>query len=111
MKSLQGLKSRPLLAKEISDLLANRANLIGIDPGPLLQHIQNGTLRPLAVAANKRLTVLPDVPTVEEAGFPGFQDYVWWGIAAPRNTPAPILDQLNELIRAYLLARRREQQG
>jgi tripartite-type tricarboxylate transporter receptor subunit TctC len=87
-------------APAITDLLANRANLIGIDPGPLLTHIESGALRPLAIAANKRAAALPNVPTVAEAGIPGFEDYVWWGVAAPRNTPMPILDQLNELIRA-----------
>jgi tripartite-type tricarboxylate transporter receptor subunit TctC len=87
-------------APAINDLLANRANLIGIDPGPLMAHIEAGTLRPLAVAASKRLAVLPNVPTVAEAGLAGFEDYVWWGLAAPRNTPEAVLNQLNELMRS-----------
>jgi tripartite-type tricarboxylate transporter receptor subunit TctC len=86
-------------APAINDLLANRANFIGIDPGPLLAHIEAGTLRPLAIAASKRVPALPNVPTVNETGITGFEDYVWWGIAAPRQTPTAILDQLNDLLR------------
>jgi tripartite-type tricarboxylate transporter receptor subunit TctC len=65
----------------------------------LLAHIEAGTLRPLAIAASKRVPALPNVPTVNETGITGFEDYVWWGIAAPRQTPTAILDQLNDLLR------------
>lgn len=87
------------MAPAITDLIAGRGHLIGVDISPILQHIQNGTLRPLAVAAAKRLDVLPDVPTVSEAGFPGYEHYAWWGVFAPRATPVGTMDALNGIVR------------
>lgn len=88
------------MAPAIADLIAGRGHLIGVDISPILQHIQNGTLRALAVAADKRLAALPDVPTASEAGFKGYEHYAWWGLFAPSATPAPIMDTLNKLMRA-----------
>ena len=59
------------------------------------QLIQGGQLRGLAVTSNKRLTNLPNVPTVAESGFTGFEDYTWVGVFVPTGTPAPIVNQLN----------------
>lgn len=70
-----------------------------MDVSPILQHVQNGTLRALAVAADKRLDVLPDVPTASEAGFAGYQHYVWWGVFAPRGTPEATLDAINAVLK------------
>lgn len=87
-------------APAINDLIAGRGQMMAVDPGPLVQHIQNGTLRALAVAADKRLAVLPDVPTANEAGFTGFVHYAWWGAFVPRSTPQPIIDKLNALMQS-----------
>jgi len=86
-------------APAIIDVLAGRVDMIGIDPAPVLQYIQDGSMRALAVAANDRLPILPNVPTTAEAGLNNAQDYVWWGVGAPRNTPVAILDQLNSMLR------------
>jgi len=65
--------------------------------GPLSQ-VKAGKLRVLAVSSAKRIAVLPDVPTLAEAGFPGVEDYTWVGIFLPAGTPAGIVQKLNEAI-------------
>jgi len=57
--------------------------------------IQNGDARPLAVAASKRMTALPDVPTAAEAGLPGYESAAWLALLAPANTDKAIIDRLN----------------
>jgi tripartite-type tricarboxylate transporter receptor subunit TctC len=68
----------------------------------LLPQIQAGKLRALAVASEKRWPELPDVPTLTEAGFPGFPTDIWYGILAPAGTPAPVISRLNGVINARL---------
>ena len=58
-------------------------------------HIKAGKLRPLAVTGSKRSPQLPDVPTMAEAGVPGYEAYVWMGLLAPRGTPPAIVERLN----------------
>ncbi|MCZ0733878.1 Bug family tripartite tricarboxylate transporter substrate binding protein [Phreatobacter sp. AB_2022a] len=67
----------------------------------VLGQIQGGQLRPLAVTANKRSEVLPQVPTVAEVGLAGYEAYGWFAMLAPKNTPAPIIARLHV---AYLKA-------
>lgn len=62
--------------------------------GPLGQ-VRAGKLRPLAVGANTRSPVLPDVPTVAEAGLPEYYSATWYGLMAPRGTPRPIIDRIH----------------
>jgi tripartite-type tricarboxylate transporter receptor subunit TctC len=57
--------------------------------------VKAGKLRPLAVASSKRIASLPDVPTVAEAGLPGFEVVSWQAIFAPAGTPKPIVQRLN----------------
>jgi len=64
--------------------------------------IKSGQLRPLGVGGAKRSPVLPDVPTIAEAGVPGYAAENWWGIVAPAGTPAPIVEILYKRIRAAL---------
>jgi tripartite-type tricarboxylate transporter receptor subunit TctC len=60
------------------------------------QHVQSGKLRALAVSSSKRLEAFPNVPTVAEAGVPGFEVTSWQGIFVPAGTPKPIVDKLHE---------------
>ncbi|HYG42373.1 MAG TPA: tripartite tricarboxylate transporter substrate binding protein [Bordetella sp.] len=60
-----------------------------------LPAIRGQKVHPIAVTSSKRLAVLPDVPTLAEAGLPGFESYNWQGIIAPAGTPAPIIAKLN----------------
>jgi tripartite-type tricarboxylate transporter receptor subunit TctC len=73
--------------------------------GSLIQttsFIRSGKLRALAVSSAARSSILPNVPTISEAGVPGYQTANWWGIAAPRGTPVVVIDRLNQEIKAVL---------
>ena len=65
-------------------------------------HIRSGKLRPLGVTDTRRTALLPDVPTIAEAGVPGYQAANWWGIAVPAGTPQPIIAKLHAAITAVL---------
>ena len=67
-----------------------------------LPHIQSGKFRILGTGGLKRSAILPDVPTIAEAGVPGYEATNWWGILAPAGTPAPIVDRLNKELKALL---------
>jgi tripartite-type tricarboxylate transporter receptor subunit TctC len=76
---------------------------------PVLPQVQGGRLRVLGYAAPERFAGLPDVPTVEEAGVPGYVVRSWNGIAAPARTPRPIVERLNaELNKVLAMAEIRE---
>ena len=88
----------------VADLIAGQVALT-IDGAPVqVPHIKSGKLRALAVAHDKRLAPIPDVPTFAEQGYSGMEVSLWYGIFAPANTPRPIVAKLNaELIRAMAL--------
>jgi len=72
-------------------------------------HISSGRLRPLAVSTLQRSPTLPDIPTMQEAGVGGYEMAGWYGVMAPRGTPAPIIDKLNrEMVRILKLPETRE---
>jgi tripartite-type tricarboxylate transporter receptor subunit TctC len=60
--------------------------------------VRSGKLRALAATSEKRLPDFPDLPTMAEAGLPGYEASTWWGILAPRGTQQSIVTQLNEVI-------------
>jgi tripartite-type tricarboxylate transporter receptor subunit TctC len=61
----------------------------------MAENVKAGQVRALGTSASKRSTVLPDVPTIAEAGVPGYDSTIWLGIMAPAGTPQPIVDKLN----------------
>jgi tripartite-type tricarboxylate transporter receptor subunit TctC len=65
-------------------------------------NIQNGQLRALATGGEKRSPILPDLPTIAEAGVPGYVATNWWGIVAPAGTPQPVVDKLHDTIAGLL---------
>lgn len=67
-----------------------------------IAHIKGGKVRALAVANDKRLQAIPDVPTFKELGYQGMQLNTWFGIAAPKGTPAPVVDRINAAMNAAL---------
>jgi len=86
----------------IADLLGGHID-IGMDSmAPYVALIQEKKLRGLAVAGLQRWPLLPDVPTVAESGFPGFEAAVWYAFLAPTGTPPEILAKLNTAANAYL---------
>jgi tripartite-type tricarboxylate transporter receptor subunit TctC len=89
-------------APVITDLLAEQIDLAFLNAPPLLQHIQSGKLRALAVTTMKRARQLPDVPTLDELGLRGFDVATWYGITAPAATPKPVLEKLTAVISKVL---------
>src|SRR3546814_6528003 len=67
-----------------------------------LPHIQSGKLRALTVGSPTRVSVLPDVPTIAEQGFAGFDAVSWGGLLAPPGTPAPVIERLDRELEAVL---------
>ena len=65
-------------------------------------NIQSGALRALATGGPKRSPILPDLPTIDEAGVPGYVAADWWGILAPAGTPQAIVDKLHDTIQDVL---------
>ena len=86
----------------ITDLLAEQIDLAFLNAPPLLQHIQSGKLRALAVTTLKRARQLPDVPTLDELGLRGFDVATWYGITAPAATPKPVVEKLTAVISKVL---------
>jgi tripartite-type tricarboxylate transporter receptor subunit TctC len=80
------------------DLLAGQVQMMFGNPAASAAHVRSGKLRALAATSEKRLPDFPELPTVAESGLPGYEASTWWGILAPRGTPAPIVTQLNEVI-------------
>lgn len=88
-------------APAIQDLLAGQIDGVVDNPPTVIAHIQDGRLRPLAVAASHRMALLPDLPTAAEAGLPHYEASSWFGIVAPAATPAPVIARLHrEIVRA-----------
>jgi tripartite-type tricarboxylate transporter receptor subunit TctC len=88
-----GQATTDLIAGVVQAAIPGTAGMVG--------HIKAGKLRALAITGAKRSPQLPDVPTLIEAGVPGFEAYVWMGLMAPKGTPAPIVEKLQrEVVKA-----------
>ncbi len=84
----------------MTDLLGGRVTMYPAVPSTALPHIQAGKVRALAVTGPRRLPTMPDVPTVAESGYPGFEAMNWYAFVAPAKTPNEILDYWNrELVK------------
>src|SRR5690606_30128946 len=84
------------------DLLAGRLDVAFDNVLVLTQYVKSGQLRALAVTGAKRSVVMPDVPTISEAGVPGFQSAGWFGVFAPAKTPQPVITRLNQEFSALM---------
>jgi tripartite-type tricarboxylate transporter receptor subunit TctC len=82
-------------AAEIKDLLSGEVKVAFITVGAVRQHLIAGQLKALAVTTSQRVAALPDVPTVAESGFPGYDVTSWYGVLAPAGTPTEIVDRLH----------------
>ena len=78
----------------ILDLMANRVHFNVASIGLVAQHINSGALKPLAVLGTTRSSLLPNVPTVSEAGFAEVNVVPWYGYAVPRGTPQPVVEKI-----------------
>jgi tripartite-type tricarboxylate transporter receptor subunit TctC len=79
----------------LNDVMAGHVALMFADAGSVMGQINAGTVRPLGVSSTIRVPALPDVPTLDEAGVPGFDAVGWTLICAPAATPKPIVERLN----------------
>jgi len=86
----------------LNDVLAGRVSMMFADLTTGLPHVKAGSLRALAVTRIKRSTLVPELPTLDEAGVTGFDMDSWAGIFAPAGTPAGIITQLNTELRKII---------
>jgi tripartite-type tricarboxylate transporter receptor subunit TctC len=88
-------------APALNDLIAGHVNTMFMSPVVSLQHLQNGKLKALAIAAPNRLEILPNIPTMAEAGYPVDASY-WFGLVAPAGTPPAVLAKLEKALAEVL---------
>lgn len=89
-------------AKIIGDLLGGHIDAAMDSAGAYMGAIRDGSIKPLALAAAKRSPLLPETPTVSEAGMPGFEASVWYGLFAPAGVEKDVVDSLNKAVNAYI---------
>ena len=106
--SMAGIKTTHIpykgSAPMLNDLLGGQINLAIAAAVSALPHIKSGRLRVLAIGDSKRSTILPDLPTIAEAGVPGYQAVIWSGMLAPAKTPRAIIDKLYQETARVVLA-------
>jgi tripartite-type tricarboxylate transporter receptor subunit TctC len=89
----------------VPDVLAGRVTMMFAPSTVALPPVRSGKLRALAVTSLKRSAALPDVPTIAESGFPGFEATIWGGLVAPAGTPPSVIQRLHaETVSALRLA-------
>jgi tripartite-type tricarboxylate transporter receptor subunit TctC len=89
-------------AGAVTDLLGGRIDYMFLPVHVALQHIQAGKLKAIATGSDKRLTQLPEVPTLAEAAIKGGNVDMWYGVLAPKGTPSAVVTRLNKEIAAVL---------
>jgi tripartite-type tricarboxylate transporter receptor subunit TctC len=93
LKSLAGVNivHVPYRGAVYTDVISGRVTMTLQNMGTILPVVRDGRLRGLAVTSLKRASVMPDLPTIAESGFPGFEATSWFGLMAPAGTPAPVI--------------------
>ena len=89
-------------AAAVTDLLGGQILLLVDSLTATLPHIKSGKIKPLAIAALQRAPQLPDVPTIAELGYPGFEGIGWQGLIVPKGTPQEIVDKISVDVRRVL---------
>jgi tripartite-type tricarboxylate transporter receptor subunit TctC len=92
----------------MADVIAGQAQIVMPSLIQVVPHIKSGRLRVLGTSGTRRSAVLPDVPTIAEAGVPGYEAHNWWGLLAPAGTPAPAIDKLHRELTSVLASRETE---
>jgi len=90
------------LGPALIDLVADRIQIVFSDMAGLLPYVQSGKLRVLAVTSSQRWRDLPELPTMSEAGVPGYDATSWYGILGPANLPKDIVSSLNKVLQTIL---------
>lgn len=86
----------------MNDAIAGHVDLVIGSTALQVPHVQAGRVRAVVQTGKSRAASLPDVPTVAESGFPGFEAYAWWGVFAPAGTPRPIVERFGAEMAACL---------
>lgn len=105
LSSKAGLKAEHIPykgAEALKDLLAGRVQFMFATIPSVIQHIKAGKLTAIAVSSRNRSRSMPEVPTVAESGFPGFEAGSWFGFFAPKNTPREVVLALNKALNEAL---------
>jgi len=89
----------------LTDVISGQCQVMFATSASVIPYIKAGRLRALAVTTAQRSPSLPDLPTVAEAGVPGFESITWHGVVVPSQTPAATVDRLNRAINAALAQR------
>ena len=89
-------------APAVTDLLGNQIGIMFDNMPSAIQHVRSGKLRPIAVTTAKRSPELPDVPTIAEAGVPGYEATSWFGLFTVAGTPQPVVDRLSSALQKVL---------
>jgi len=85
-------------APALNDLLGGQIPLLWATPNVVIQYVESGKVKPLVVGSLQRAPILPNVPTANESGLPGFDVSVWFGVAAPAKTPRDIIEPLSRTL-------------
>ncbi len=88
----------------VIDLAAGQVHMMMDGLPSLIGQIKSGRLRALAAMSEKRFAIFPDVPTMAEAGYPGLEDGVWYGLSGPAGIPQPVVDRLSKVMQRVLAA-------
>jgi tripartite-type tricarboxylate transporter receptor subunit TctC len=100
MESMAGVTFTPVhyrgAAPALNDLVGGHINLASMGPSIALPSVRDGKLKLLAVAKSQRWAQLPDVPTFEESGLPGYRAATWFGLFAPAKTPREIVTRIHD---------------
>jgi tripartite-type tricarboxylate transporter receptor subunit TctC len=85
-------------APALNDLLGGQIPLMWATPNVVIQYVESGKVKPLVVGSLQREPILPNVPTANESGLPGFDVSVWFGFAAPAKTPRDIIEPMSRTL-------------
>jgi tripartite-type tricarboxylate transporter receptor subunit TctC len=81
--------------QSIPDLLSGRVAILFDNVMTAKPHVESGRLKGIAISSKQRSSIVPDIPTMDESGLPGFDSFNWFGLFGPANTPRPVVERVN----------------
>jgi len=86
----------------LTDVIAGRIPMMMVDIGVAIPHIKEGKVKAYGVTSTTRIKAMPELPTIAEAGLPGYSARGWFSVVARAGTPRPIVDRINAILMDYL---------